>query len=222
MGHSKILRWGVSVAIGVLAIVALGPQLASASGGGGCGRVVSDARGASIHIHNFCFTPTILRIRPGQTVTWVNRDPFSHTVMGANAVWGTFGELASRRSVTYRFVRAGVYPYVCTIHPGMVGAIVVGSGSGLGDARATTTESGPSAGSAGQSSAGAIRKTSRVPSARRPTSGWLPPYSSSATILAAVSCGRRPAAAQSTALTDTADHSCATVLTCLLPSSAPC
>jgi plastocyanin len=129
------------VAIGVVGIVGFGSRLASASGGGGCGRVVTDAHGTKVRIHSFCFTPAILRIRPGQTVTWVNRDPFSHTVMGANAVWGSFSEVAW--SVTYRFVHAGVYPYVCTIHPGMVGAIVVGSGNGLGDARTTTTEAGP-------------------------------------------------------------------------------
>jgi hypothetical protein len=29
-------------------------------------------------------------------------------------------------SVSYSFDEAGVYPYVCTWHPGMVGAVVVG------------------------------------------------------------------------------------------------
>jgi len=143
MERSRIRRWMLAVAIGVLGIVGFGSQLASASGGGGCGRMVTDAHGARIRIHSYCFTPTILRIRPGQTVTWINRDSFSHTVMGANAAWGSFGELLGGRRVTYRFVRAGVYPYVCTFHPGMVGAVIVGSGTGLGDARTTTTEAGP-------------------------------------------------------------------------------
>jgi len=44
--------------------------------------------------------------------------------------------------VSYRFVRSGVYPYVCTYHPGMVGAVVVGDGTGLG-AVGTTTAAGP-------------------------------------------------------------------------------
>ena len=30
------------------------------------------------------------------------------------------------REATYAFAEAGVYPYVCTVHPGMVGTIVVG------------------------------------------------------------------------------------------------
>ena len=43
--------------------------------------------------------------------------------------------------VTYRFTEAGVYPYVCTYHVGMVGAVVVGDGAG--GAIETTTADGP-------------------------------------------------------------------------------
>jgi hypothetical protein len=38
--------------------------------------------------------------------------------------------------LTYRFQRAGVYPFVCTYHVGMVGAVVVG---GAGPAMAAST-----------------------------------------------------------------------------------
>jgi plastocyanin len=119
------------------------PSNASASGGGGCGRRVTDATGLTVTIRQFCFGPTILRVAPGQTVTWINRDPFPHTVVGANAVWGDFSTLKRSARVSYRFIRSGVYPYVCTFHPGMVGAIVVGDGTGLGSARTTTTAAGP-------------------------------------------------------------------------------
>jgi plastocyanin len=116
---------------------------AFASGGGGCGRPVSDAHGTRVHIRNFCFTPTVLHIRAGQTVRFTNLDPFAHVVAGANYVWGSYNPLSGFKSVSYRFVRPGVYPYVCTFHPGMVGAIVVGNGNGRGAAGATTTERGP-------------------------------------------------------------------------------
>jgi hypothetical protein len=96
-----------------------------------------------VTIRQYCFGPTILRVAPGETVTWINKDGVPHTVVGANAVWGDFSTLRRSARVTYRFVRSGVYPYVCTFHPGMVGAIVVGDGSGLGSARTTTTAAGP-------------------------------------------------------------------------------
>ena len=131
------------VMIGLVSGVALGSAPASASGGGGCGRQVSDQRGTTISIKSFCFGPTILRVPVGRTVTWVNKDPFSHTVLGANAVWGGFDQLKAGAKVTYRFVRPGVYPYVCTFHPGMVGVVIAGSANGSGAAQTTVTKKGP-------------------------------------------------------------------------------
>ena len=133
----------VVVTVAVLALAGAVPITAEASGGGGCGRAVSDARGSSVRIHNFCFLPTILRVRPGETVTFANRDGFAHVVLGANGVWGSFSQLRSHQEVRYRFTRPGVYPYVCTFHPGMVGAVVVGGGAGRGEAVATVTAAGP-------------------------------------------------------------------------------
>jgi plastocyanin len=130
------------VMVAAIGLVGAVPTAAGASGGGGCGRAVSDARGTSVRIKNFCFLPTILRVRPGEAVTFDNRDGFSHVVLGANAVWGSFSQVRSRHSVTFRFVRTGVYPYVCTYHPGMVGAIVVGNGKAHG-AITTATAAGP-------------------------------------------------------------------------------
>ena len=60
MHRTRIRRTMVAaLLIGVAGTVIVGAQLASASGGGGCGRTVSDARGTRIRIHQFCFTPTI-------------------------------------------------------------------------------------------------------------------------------------------------------------------
>jgi plastocyanin len=134
--------------VAVIALVGAGltlglASLARASGGGGCGRPVTDAHGTRVTVKQFCFTPTVLHVRRGDAVTFANLDPFTHDLLGANAVWGSWDALRFGRPVTYRFVRAGVYPYVCTYHPGMVGAIVVGNGDGPGAARTTTTEKGP-------------------------------------------------------------------------------
>jgi plastocyanin len=143
MRSTRTRAVGAVVALGIVGGWFLGSGSAAASGGGGCGRPVTDAGGVTISIRSFCFTPTILRIRPGQTVTWTNRDGFPHTVIGANAVWGSFAALGHHEQVTYRFPRAGVYPYVCTFHPGMVGAVVVGAGNGVGAAPTTTLATGP-------------------------------------------------------------------------------
>lgn len=134
-----------AAAIGLVLAWTVGiPATAGASGGGGCGRPVTDRTGTTVDIQTFCFAPTVLRTEPGQTVTFTNLDSIGHTVLGANGSWGSFDLLHARTgTVSYRFERPGVYAYVCTYHPGMVGTIVVGNASGPGEAGVTTTKEGP-------------------------------------------------------------------------------
>jgi plastocyanin len=115
-----------------VAVSVSGVRPALASGGGGCGRPLTDRNGVSVAIKDFCFGPTVIRLRAGQSVTWTNRDPFVHTVLGANGLWGSFEELGPDQTVVYRFDRTGVFPYACTVHTGMVGAVVVGRSPTLG------------------------------------------------------------------------------------------
>ena len=135
-------RAEVAAAIGILLLgtLVLVPGVASASGGGGCGQPVTDAKGTGVDIQDFCFSPTILRVGVGDAVTFTNVDPFPHSVLGANATWGDYAGF-KRKSVTYRFSEPGVYPYVCTYHVGMVGVVVVGNGAG--GAIDTPTGDGP-------------------------------------------------------------------------------
>jgi plastocyanin len=137
----KVSAAAGAVLLGALVLVpVLGQGLASASGGGGCGRPVTDAKGTGVDIRDFCFSPTILRVGIGDAVTFTNVDPFPHSVLGANATWGDYAGF-KKRSVMYRFSEPGVYPYVCTYHVGMVGVVVVGNGAG--GAIDTPTEDGP-------------------------------------------------------------------------------
>jgi plastocyanin len=167
---------GTVMMVAALALVGEAPIAAGASGGGGCGRAVSDERGTTVRIKNFCFLPTILRIHPGQAVTFENRDGFAHVVLGANAVWGSFSQVRGHHDVRYRFTRPGVYPYVCTFHPGMVGAVVVGNGAGHGEATAVVTAAGPVVPLDGP--AAADRTTDGVATAPVPASGqsWIAPW----------------------------------------------
>ena len=179
------LRRVVVSAVMTVATVALligaVPMAAEASGGGGCGRAVSDARASTVRIHNFCFLPTILRIRPGQTVVFANHDGFAHVVLGANGVWGSFSQLRAHHDVRYRFTRPGVYPYVCTFHPGMGGAVVVGGGGGHGEAVSTVTAAGPvvpvGPGATARVPSGGVTATAPVAAAApMSTAGWMPPW----------------------------------------------
>ncbi|HEX2234866.1 MAG TPA: hypothetical protein VHK89_01180 [Actinomycetota bacterium] len=107
--------------------------LPSASAGGFCsghgGERPTAERGVVVRMADNCFTPTVLYAQRGTTVRFVNEDAANHTVGGAA---GSFGDMHAPirpgASVSHTFDEEGVFPYVCLLHPGMAGAIVVDDG----------------------------------------------------------------------------------------------
>jgi len=176
LGRRILLGAAMALPLAVT-VVGVGPALAS--GGGGCGRPLTDRGGVTVNIKDFCFSPTVLRVSVGHTVTWTNLDSFPHTVSGVNGLWGSLGLLEGDQSTTYRFNRAGVYPYACTLHPGMVGAVLVGpapaEGPGSNDLAAVVpiTPSPPQAAAFTADAAGALSlKEAPSPSAGASGLGW--------------------------------------------------
>jgi plastocyanin len=79
-----------------------------------------------IGIEDFAFGPPNLTIPAGTQVTWVNRDEEPHTVNSASKA-APFKSAALDTGDKFSFVfnQAGRYKYFCSIHPYMVGTIVV-------------------------------------------------------------------------------------------------
>lgn len=73
---------------------------------------------------NRAFVPGDLDIAVGTTVTWVNNDSTSHTSTSNGVGWNS-GTIAPGRQFSFAFQNPGTFPYRCTIHPGMVGTVVV-------------------------------------------------------------------------------------------------
>ena len=69
------------------------------------------------------YEPSVITVKKGDTVTFVNRDPFPHTVTAA----GKFDSrsIPADGKWTYRATAAGEYPYICTLHPNMKGTLKV-------------------------------------------------------------------------------------------------
>lgn len=102
----------------------------AARAGGSCHTAANSAKGISVQLSELCFQPTVLYAKAGQTVTWTNTDAgTAHNVTGVGFSWASTGDLFTGDSFKHRFDTEGVYPYACTIHPGMVGAVVVGTPS---------------------------------------------------------------------------------------------
>lgn len=105
-----------------------------ARAGGGC-HVAGDGSGYTegdatvIRMDTCSFAPTVVRVREGTTIRFLNTAIIQHQVVGRAQTWGTvLLDPGDERSV--RFDDAGTFPYMCPLHPGMIGAIVVGSGKG--------------------------------------------------------------------------------------------
>jgi len=75
-------------------------------------------------ISGFAFRPATITVKVGTTVRWTNRDDAPHTVTAAS---GSFTSAELRRGGVYarRFAAAGTYAYLCALHPGMKGRVVV-------------------------------------------------------------------------------------------------
>jgi plastocyanin len=70
------------------------------------------------------YNPNPVEVKVGETVTWINDDSVIHT---ATSTDGTFdsGIMRKGQPFSYTFDTAGEYPYYCTLHPNMVGTVVV-------------------------------------------------------------------------------------------------
>lgn len=126
----------------VLAAVALAALLMPAPpaiAGGGCHSGATQGKGDTVELLDACPTPTILTIDPGGTVSFVNKDPFTHNVIGS--AWGHPEDLSQGEAFTATFDEPGVYPWACWYHPGMTGAIVVGDGTGVGNGESVSVAS---------------------------------------------------------------------------------
>ena len=83
------------------------------------------------------FAPALIRIEPGDTVTWVSRDRGHNVEFVRGAVPDGVKPFRSALSkdAIYTFTEPGVYVYKCTPHygMGMVGVVVVGEPVNLAD-----------------------------------------------------------------------------------------
>ena len=131
----------IALALTTMALSWLLLPAVPALAGGGCHAGVTTGSGDTVEMVDACFTPTTLRVDPGATVTFVNTDPMIHNVT-AN-LWGHFDDLAEGDTFRATFDEPGIYPYACSYHPGMSGAIVVGDGTGAGNGETVAVAEAP-------------------------------------------------------------------------------
>jgi plastocyanin len=166
----RLLLLIASLGLVLTAAVASAPAVL---GGGGChgneGHVAprADAPAAAIladadlvvDVENCDFAPLVTNVPVGATVAFINNDAAPHQVTGHHSTWSS-DVLEQGQAYAWHFVEAGIHPYSCPLHPGMVGAIVVGGTAAApavvagGDGDGTTASTETTATAATSSSGG--------------------------------------------------------------------
>lgn len=82
------------------------------------------AEEVTVSIDNFTFSPAEVTIVPGTTVTWVNNDDIPHSVVDKKLSFRSKA-LDTEDRFSFTFTNAGDYDYFCSLHPHMVGKIIV-------------------------------------------------------------------------------------------------
>ena len=115
----RIARLSAAVAVIALAAAALPDR-----GAGREAMVKVAATSATVTIDHHAFAPAALTIAVGTTVIWKNADDTPHTVTDKSGGFRSEG-LDTGDSFSHTFTTAGDYTYFCSLHPFMVGEIVV-------------------------------------------------------------------------------------------------
>lgn len=89
--------------------------------------VAAAPAGPTVRIDNFTFGPAVITVGVGTTVTWVNNDDIPHTVVASDRAFKS-KVMDTDEKFTFTFTRPGEYAYFCSLHPHMVGKVVVKAG----------------------------------------------------------------------------------------------
>ena len=92
----------------------------------------------AVAIGGFAFSPASITVSVGDTVTWTNNDPQTHTATADDASWNSGNIAGGGGTKAVTFTTAGTFPYHCAIHSSMTGSITVTAAAPAPGAGATT------------------------------------------------------------------------------------
>jgi plastocyanin len=93
---------------------------APASGGS-----ASSSGPVAVSMKDISFAPKSVSVKVGQKITWTNDDTVDHNVTSQSGEHIASSNFGKGGTFSFTPTKAGTISYVCTIHPGMDGTIVV-------------------------------------------------------------------------------------------------
>jgi plastocyanin len=92
---------------------------------------VKISKGASSNNNTQFYSPPEVHVAPGNSIKWTNDDNVIHTVTqgkpseGANSTGFNSGPIQPGGTFVHFFDESGTIDYFCTIHPYMIGKVIV-------------------------------------------------------------------------------------------------
>lgn len=119
------------LAVGALAFVSgCGDDDNGDDGGGGAtsppAATTPAASGGTVEIHmkDFAFDPTDVKVKVGQTVKWINDDTAPHDAVADDGQFKS-DQFGQGGTFEYKADKAGTISYVCTLHSNMKATLTV-------------------------------------------------------------------------------------------------
>ena len=132
MKTSKIIAGSMLILILIVAITGCGSSSITQSSPSSTAMVTTTAPATSsantvtsnnaVAMTGYAYQPAELTINKDETVTWTNQDSAKHDVVGSNFKSSLFGK---GESFSQTFNETGTFDYKCSIHPNMIGKIIV-------------------------------------------------------------------------------------------------
>ena len=97
-------------------ILLLHPMQANAGNG--------QSSATEVRVDNFTFGPQTITVPVNSTVTWVNKDDIPHVIASNDGLFKSKA-LDTDQTYSFTFTKVGTYAYYCSIHPKMVGKVIV-------------------------------------------------------------------------------------------------
>lgn len=86
---------------------------------------VGSGKGVTVAMQNIAFNPSSVTVKVGQTVTWANKDGVQHNVTAQSGASFRSNNIGAGGTFSFKVTKPGTIKYVCTIHPGMDGTLIV-------------------------------------------------------------------------------------------------
>lgn len=114
-------------ALGYATVIAMGCLCAGMATPGMAAKADATAKAAAsqVEIRNFAFAPNSMTVPVGTRVVWTNRDEEPHVITSAGKQFASSPALDTSDTYAVTFSKPGTYAYFCSIHPMMVGTIIV-------------------------------------------------------------------------------------------------